>query len=217
VTVARSNGAAPSVFEVERFPAMVALDLLFAIQSRHDPALGFRYSCRVAMCGTCTVRMDGRAVLACQTLVDPEADEVLLEPMEGLPVVRDLIVDMAPFLDDWESVRPYFTPAPGLDAPARIPHDAPERRFIDTKLDCITCGACHSNSRTAGQRADALNPAALTRAAVLLADSRDAGGPERTAAARAMDDPERYDTWCPKGLDLAGALGELRRQSEEGE
>src|SRR5437016_5340962 len=113
VNVHRSDSTARSAFEVARFEPMMVLDVLLAIQREHDPALGFRFSCRVGMCGTCTVRVDGRPALACQTRVTPEQASIRLDPLGGLPVLRDLTVDMTPFFDEWARVTPYLVPEPG--------------------------------------------------------------------------------------------------------
>lgn len=217
VSVGRSDPAAATTFEVERFEPMMVLDLLLAIQREQDPSLAFRFSCRVAMCGTCTVRLNGRAILACQTRVEPDWTAVRLDPLAGLPVVRDLIVDMGPFFDEWARVKPYFVPVEGLDEPARIRPDAPERRLIDPQLNCITCGACYSSCGIAGYRRDFLGPAALNRALVLIADSRDAAGHERLEAVTGTDGVDRChyiygcSAVCPKDLDPAGAIRRLRR------
>jgi succinate dehydrogenase/fumarate reductase iron-sulfur protein len=218
VTVSRSDPASASEFLVDRFAPMMVLDLLLAIQREQDPSIGFRFSCRVAMCGTCTLRMDGRTVLACQTPVEPDRDEVRLEPMAGLPVVRDLIADMEPFWQEWARVTPYLVPVDGLDEPARITPDSAERRRIDPSLDCITCGACYSSCGIADERRDFLGPAALNRAMVLVADSRDAAHEERLDAVGGSDGIDRCHyiygctAVCPKGLDPAGAIRHLRRR-----
>src|SRR6476661_8149885 len=119
VTVHRSDPAAPSTFEVARFEPMMVLDALLAIQREQELALGFRFSCRVGMCGTCTVRVDGRPALACQTRILPEQTAIRLDPLAGLPVVRDLVVDMTPFFDEWARVTPYLAPDPAMTEPAR--------------------------------------------------------------------------------------------------
>jgi succinate dehydrogenase / fumarate reductase iron-sulfur subunit/fumarate reductase iron-sulfur subunit len=218
VTVSRSDPASATEFLVDRFAPMMVLDLLLAIQREQDPSIGFRFSCRVAMCGTCTLRMDGRTVLACQTPVEPDRDEVRLEPMAGLPVVRDLIADMEPFWKEWARVTPYLVPVDGLDEPARITPDSAERRRIDPSLDCITCGACYSSCGIADERREFLGPAALNRAMVLVADSRDAAHEERLDAVSGSDGVDRCHyiygctAVCPKGLDPAGAIRHLRRR-----
>ncbi|MEA2584984.1 MAG: fumarate reductase iron-sulfur subunit [Thermomicrobiales bacterium] len=223
VTVTRSDSAAPATFEVARFEPMMVLDALLAIQREHEPSLGFRYSCRVGMCGTCTVRLDGRPVLACQTRLLPDQDGIRLDPLAGLPVVRDLIVDMTPFFDEWARVKPYLVPRPELTEPAKIEPDTPERQVIDPALDCITCGACYAGCGIAGYQRDFLGPAALNRAMVLIADSRDAEREERLRAVTGADGAWRCryihacTAVCPKGLDPAGAIRRLRRWRLEGQ
>jgi succinate dehydrogenase / fumarate reductase iron-sulfur subunit/fumarate reductase iron-sulfur subunit len=223
VTVTRSDSSAPATFEVARFEPMMVLDALLAIQREHEPSLGFRYSCRVGMCGTCTVRLDGRPVLACQTRLLPDQDGIRLDPLAGLPVVRDLIVDMTPFFDEWARVKPYLVPRPELTEPAKIEPDTPERQVIDPALDCITCGACYAGCGIAGYQRDFLGPAALNRAMVLIADSRDAEREERLRAVTGADGAWRCryihacTAVCPKGLDPAGAIRRLRRWRLEGQ
>ncbi|CAN5804881.1 2Fe-2S iron-sulfur cluster-binding protein [soil metagenome] len=223
VRVNRSDPDAQGVFTVDRIESMMVLDLLLAIQREHDPSLGFRYSCRVAMCGTCTVRMDGRAVLACQTPVEPGRGEVRLDPLAGLPVVRDLVVDMEPFFQEWARIKPYLEPVDGLDEPAHVRPDSPERQVIDPSLDCISCGACYSSCGLADHQRDFLGPAALNRAMVLIADSRDSAGAERLEAVTAADGVDRCHyiygctSVCPKGLDPARAIRRLRRWRFEGD
>ncbi len=217
VTVARSDSASRTSFTVQRGDPMMVLDLLLAIQRQEDPSIGFRFSCRVAMCGTCTVRLDGRTVLACQTPVPVDTDEVRLDPIAGLPVVRDLIVDMAPFWQEWASVTPYLVPVEGLTEPAVIHPDSAERQTIDPALNCIGCGACYSSCGIAGSQRDFIGPAALNRAMVLIADSRDAIGAERLRAVTGTDGVDRCHyiygctADCPKGLDPAAAIRQLRQ------
>ena len=221
VTVARSDPDARSSFVVERFDPMTVLDLLLAIQRREDASIGFRYSCRVAMCGTCTVRVDGRTVLSCQEPV-PARDEVRLDPLAGLPVVRDLVVDTAPFWAEWARVTPYLVPVEDSDEPARIPPTGPERELIDPALDCIGCAACWSSCGIAAAGRDFLGPAALNRAMVLIADSRDAAGEERLSEVGGAGGIDRChyiygcSVACPKGLDPAGSIRRLRRWRLEG-
>lgn len=217
VRVSRSDPAAEGTFDVDRFAPMMVLDLLLGIQHEQDPSIAFRFSCRVGMCGTCTLRVDGRAALACTTPVEPDLRELCLEPMAGLPVVRDLIVDMAPFWDEWARVTPYLVPRAELDEPAVVEPGSQERRRIDPSLDCITCGACYSSCGISASGRDFIGPAALNRAMVLVADSRDAAGDERMRAVSRSDGVDRChyiygcSAVCPKGLDPARAIRALRR------
>jgi succinate dehydrogenase/fumarate reductase iron-sulfur protein len=216
VQVKRSDESCQSAFEVERTEPMMVLDVLLAIQRQVDPSLGFRYSCRVAMCGTCTLRLDGRTVLACQTPVPTDTDDIRLAPIAGLPVVRDLIVDTAPFWEQWAQVTPYLVPREDLTEPAVVPPDSAERQLIDPSLDCIGCAACFSSCGIADSGRTFLGPAALNRAMTLIADSRDSAGEQRMNAVggRSGVDSCHYmygcTSVCPKGLDPAGSIRQLR-------
>jgi succinate dehydrogenase/fumarate reductase iron-sulfur protein len=224
VTVHRSDPAMPSTFTVGRIEPMTVLDVLLAVQREHDPSLGFRFSCRVAMCGTCTVRVDGQSVLACQAQVPRGPGRLRVDPPAGLPVVRDLVVDMAPFWEQWARVLP-FTPAEEPEEgtePAAIPPDSAERRIAGPALDCIACGACYSSCGVAAAGRDFLGPAALQRAMVLIADSRDGAGAERMEVIGRSGSLDRCHYMygctgaCPKGLDPAGAIRRLRRWRNHG-
>ena len=222
VEIHRSDPTARGSFEVARFEPMMVLDALLAVQRQHEPALGFRFSCRVGMCGTCTVRVDGRPALACQTRIAREQAAIRLDPLAGFAVVRDLVVDTTPFFEEWARVMPYLVPDPSATEPARIPPDAAERRLIDPALDCIACGACYAGCGIAGRDRDFLGPAALNRAMVLIADSRDMTRAERLRAVTGGDGVWRCryihacTAACAKGLDPAGAIRRLRRWRLEG-
>jgi succinate dehydrogenase/fumarate reductase iron-sulfur protein len=216
VRVHRSAAGAPDRFSVQRIDPMTALDALLAIQREHDATLGFRWSCRAGMCGTCTVRVDGRSVLACQSPIGPDVERLRIDPIAGLPVIRDLLVDTGPFWEEWGRITPYLVGRPDLDQPAAIRPDSSERELIDPHLDCIGCAACYSSCAIADHRRDFLGPAALNRAMVLIADSRDAAAGERLEAIDASDGVDRCHyiygctAACPKGLDPAGAIRRLR-------
>lgn len=216
VTLHRTDTGAESNFQVDRFPAMTVLDVLLAIQRELDASIGFRFSCRVAMCGTCTLRVDGRSALACQSIVPEDKRSIEIAPMAGFPVIRDLIVDTEPFWQQWERVTPYLTPKEGLDEPARVLPDSDERKAIDPALDCIQCGACFSSCGVAGLDKTYIGPAALNRAMVLISDSRDAVGRDRLDVVSGEDGVDRCHLMygcsnvCPKGLDPARAIRRLR-------
>ncbi len=216
VTVARSDPDAAQHFQVARFAPMTVLDVLLTIQREHDASLGFRFSCRVAMCGTCTLRVDGRSVLACQTVVHEDAVAMDIRPMAGFSVLRDLVVDFTPFWDEWAKITPYLVPVDSLDEPAQIAPDSDERRVIDPSLDCIQCGACFSSCGIAGLDHGFIGPAALNRAMVLINDSRDAGGRRRLELVTGADGADRCryiygcTAVCPKGLDPAQSIRHLR-------
>lgn len=217
VRLQRSSPEARDTFEIERFSPMTALDALLTIQREHDDSIGFRFSCRVAMCGTCTLRVNGRSVLACQRLIEAGEDRIDIAPAAGMPVVRDLVVDMTPFWDQWRRVIPYVSPDDGrLEEPARVTPDSEERQAIDPALDCIQCGACFSSCGIAGGDGEFIGPAALNRAVVLINDSRDAAGADRLDIINDLDGVDRCRFMygctgtCPKGLDPAKAIRSAR-------
>jgi len=218
VSVNRTDPDAPSEFRIRTFHPMTVLDALLAVQREHAPSLGFRFSCRVAMCGTCTLRVNGRSALACQTVIPEGTEKIRLDPAAGFPVVRDLIVDTAPFWEQWRRITPYVVPSREAAAePARIAPDSPEREAIDPALDCIQCGACFSSCGIAGGARSFLGPAALNRALVLIHDSRDTATEERLSLVTGADGVDRchyiYGCTgsCPKGLDPARSIRRLRR------
>ena len=101
VTIPRSDPGAQNTFEVDRTDPTLLLDLLLAIQRRHDPSLAFRYSCRVAMCNMCGVRVDGGNVLACRVPLEAVRDEKRRSPMQEATLVRDLSLEIDQFVDEW--------------------------------------------------------------------------------------------------------------------
>lgn len=215
VRIRRAGRGRSENFAVTAADPVTVLDLLREIQRHHEPALGFRYSCRVAMCGTCGVRVDGRSSLACRTIVDTAADEVEIAPLAGFPVIRDLIVDTRPFWREWARVQPWFVPnGPTAE---RVPIDSEEDRTLQRTLGCIGCGACYSTCEIAGAHRDYIGPAALNRALALIADPRDAAAEERLAVVAGEGGVDRCHyvhactSACPIGLDPARSIAELRR------
>lgn len=205
-------------FDVPLQDRMTILDALAWIQTREDGSLGFRYACRVGMCGTCGLRANGRERWACRTLVTAlGTDTITLEPLRHLPIIKDLVVDMAPFFDRYRRVQPAFVPKARLTEPARIAPDSRERRLADAHVECITCGLCYSACTMLEWDPEFLGPAAINRAFALVADSRDGA----TAARLALVNDE-HGIWrchsqftctdvCPKHISPTDAISGLRR------
>jgi succinate dehydrogenase / fumarate reductase iron-sulfur subunit/fumarate reductase iron-sulfur subunit len=213
--VRRSEPGAPGEFVVSVGNPVTVLDVLTEIQRTHDPSLAFRFSCRVAMCGTCAVRVDGRSTLACRAVLEPAVDALDIAPLAGLPVVRDLIVDTRPFWAEWARVKPWFVPIDdGVDAThgGGAPTDV-----VDRTLGCISCGACYSTCEVARHDGDYLGPAALNRALALIADPRDGAAAERLEIVGGPGGVDRCHYIggctgaCPVGLDPSRSIVELRR------
>jgi succinate dehydrogenase/fumarate reductase iron-sulfur protein len=207
-------------FRVQREPKMSVLDAVCRIQREQDPSLAFRYSCRAGMCGTCSMRVNGKNRWTCRTQVDAlGGDELTLEPLPHYPVLRDLAVDMRPFVERYRAVRPQFVPRdPHAQDFARIAPDSVERRDIDPHVECITCGNCFGECSLVEINGDYLGPAALNRAFVLIRDSRDGAGEERLALLNG-----HHGVWgchtqfnctevCPMGIAPTRAIQKLKRR-----
>jgi succinate dehydrogenase/fumarate reductase iron-sulfur protein len=208
-----------AVYEVPEGGRMTVLDALLHIHRRLDRGLAFRYACRAGMCGTCAVTVSGVPRLACSTRLSAVPGAVItVEPLRHFPVVRDLVVDMAPFFAAWRAVRPEFMPAPAAARAAPITPESRERRLIDRHRECISCGICYAACDVVGIHPGFLGPAAMTRALCLVADSRGAGRDERFRVLDAAGGCWRchvHNTCaevCPKGLDPTAAIAEVKRR-----
>lgn len=207
-------------FEVALSPRMTVLDALVAIQNARDATLSFRYSCRVGMCGTCALSVNGRPAWACRTRLEGLGEEIALAPLPNFPALRDLAVDMSPFFQKMKKARGWLEPTQAAaKAPAPIPSGARERRRIDPHVECITCGVCYASCSIVGHDKDYLGPAALNRAWTLVNDSRDAPGAKRLLEVCGEDGVWRCHSQyncaesCPKGISPTAAIKGLQRRA----
>jgi fumarate reductase iron-sulfur subunit len=207
-------------YRVAAGPDTTVLDALVAIQQEQDPTLAFRYACRVGMCGSCAMVVDGRERWACRTrLRTLGAGPIRVRPLYHFPLLRDLVVDMAPFAAKLGAVRGAFAPAAEARGPARVPGDSAERRAIDAAIECIGCGMCLSACTMVAANARFPGPAALNRAFTLELDRRDAGREARWRVLLADDALARCHGQgacteaCPMGLAPSAAIAALRRRA----
>jgi fumarate reductase iron-sulfur subunit len=169
-------------FVVESGPDTTVLDALVAIQRGQDATLAFRYACRVGMCGSCAMVVNGRERWACRTrLATLGSGPVTVRPLYHFPLLRDLVVDMTPFVDRQRSVGAALMPVPTAEPYALIPAGSAERQEIDEAIECIGCGMCVSACTMVAHNERFPGPAALNRAFTLVRDSRDASGERRWA------------------------------------
>jgi succinate dehydrogenase/fumarate reductase iron-sulfur protein len=167
-------------YRLEAKPGMTVLDGLIEIQRIQDPTLAFRYACRVGMCGSCAMVVNGRERWSCRTLLSSiQGATVTIRPLYHFPLIRDLVVDMAPFVEKMLAVQAAFVPKEAAREAAAIGGDSPERRAIDVTIECIGCGACLSACTMVAHDARFPGPAAMNRAFTLMADSRDGGQGQR--------------------------------------
>ncbi|MBI4081214.1 MAG: succinate dehydrogenase/fumarate reductase iron-sulfur subunit [Candidatus Lambdaproteobacteria bacterium] len=207
-------------FRVEPEPKMNVLDVVAKIQATQDPSLAFRYSCRAGMCGTCSMRVNGKNRWTCRTQVEKLGTDLLvIEPLPHYPVIRDLAVDMAPFVESMRLVIPQFVPAePGKATFAKIGSGSRERREIDPHIECITCGNCYGECSLVETNKAYLGPAALNRAFTLIADSRDGAARARLELVNGHDGVWGCHTQfnctevCPLGISPTRAIQKLKRK-----
>jgi succinate dehydrogenase/fumarate reductase iron-sulfur protein len=198
------------------------LDVLELIKDQLDGTLSFRRSCRMMICGSCGVRMNGRSVLACREHLAPLAKAGIvpvIEPLAGLPVIKDLVVDMAPFWAKHLSQRPWLEPGDGVPGDGRENLVAEsEAEPIQKQVLCVNCACCVSECEPWRESAGFLGPHALTAAARFVGDVRDAQLAERLArvarleGAAACTSCQACDEGCPKSVDPLRAIDELRRR-----
>ena len=207
-------------FAVPRRDAQTVLDVVTHIQRHLDATLAYRFACRVGMCGSCAMTVNGRARWTCRTHVDVVAPngELAIGPLANLPVVRDLVVDMAPFFDKAQRAHAAFVPTATRHDPfAVVPPTSRERRTADAGIECIGCGVCHAACDVVTWRPDYLGPAALNRAWTLVNDVRDGGQRERLqavagdAGCHACHTHQSCTRACPKHLAPTGAIAGLKR------
>jgi fumarate reductase iron-sulfur subunit len=206
-------------YQVPRIEKMTILDALVYIQRYHDRSLVFRYACRLGMCGTCTVMVNGVPRWACRTSIERlRVETIRIAPLRFLPVVKDLLVDFEPFSTKYRAAQAYFVPREERsEEVASISPASRERRAIDPNLECITCGACYASCTMLSQDAEYLGPAALNRAYTLVRDSRDGMRRERLAAVGGEHGCWRCHSLfnctevCPKHLSPTRAIQGLKR------
>ena len=210
-------------FAVEAGSDTTVLDALVEIQRRQDPSLAFRYACRVGMCGSCAMVVNGRERWACRTrLATLGAGAVTVRPLYHLPLLGDLVVDMAPFAAKLREVGAALVPAPDAKSYALIPPGSAERRDIDPAIECIGCGMCVSACTMVAHNPRFPGPAALNRAFTLARDSRDAGQPARWAVLLSDDALARCHGQgnctevCPMGLEPTASIIRLRQLATRG-
>ncbi len=229
-------------FEIHPTPGMTVLDALFQVRDEQDDSLSFRYSCRGAVCGSCAMLINGIPRLACKTQVssllagDPgpklakflkdqaveydRSNEVLVEPLPNMPVLKDLVADMMAFFSKYERIRPYLAtiePEPDTE----FPMTKEEVSELEKFTNCILCGACYGACPVNGENGAYIGPAALAKLYRFRIDPRDSEGEARLKTA---DVPEGW--WscrfyancyhvCPRSVPPNYAIGKAQNELEK--
>jgi len=200
------------------------LDVLNKIQWEQDGSLAFRKNCRNAICGSCAVRVNGRAILACHNLVGEElarAPELVISPLGNLPIIKDLVVDTAPFWQGLKRVDPYVATAARQISQGEFLQTPEQRAKLQDAANCILCGACYSecNALLADpEAATFVGPHAMAKAQRVLADNRDQRTEERltqyNAPGFAWDCTRCFNCneVCPVGVQPLDRITEVKQE-----
>jgi len=200
------------------------LDVLEQVRADADPGLGYRRSCAHGVCGSDAMRINGRNMLACKVLVkDLKSTQITVEPILGLKVLRDLIVDMEPFFEHYRSVMPFFVnddPIPE-DGKERLQSPAQRERFDDT-TKCILCAACTTSCPSFWANGKYVGPAAIVNAHRFIFDSRDTAAVERLETLNEDSGVWRCRTAfncteaCPRDIEITKAIAEVKKVIQTG-
>lgn len=197
---------------------VMVLDVLEMIKAEQDATVTYRRSCREGVCGSDGLNINGKNGLACITALSDTVknDKLVIRPLPGLPVIRDLVVDMSLFYAQYEKIQPFLqnnTPAPAIER-LQTPED---RAKLDGLYECILCACCSTSCPSFWWNPDRfIGPAGLLQAYRFLADSRDTSTDARLAR---LDDPfsvfrchgiQNCVNVCPKGLNPTKAIGHIR-------
>jgi len=209
-----------ATYDVQAGADTTVLDALVAIQREQDPTLAFRYACRVGMCGSCAMVVNGRERWACRTRLAALGSTVVsVRPLYHFPLLRDLVVDMAAFVERHTRVGAAHVPAADAVAYAEIAASSAERAEVDDAIECIGCGMCLSACTMVAHDARFAGPAALNRAFTLQRDRRDAAHDARWAVLLGDDALPRCHGQggctdvCPMGLSPTRSIIRLRQMA----
>lgn len=203
-------------YTLEAEPNHRVLDLLHEVKWFHDGTLTYRSSCEHGICGSDAMRVNGMNKLACKTLVRDLGDEITVEPMLGMPVIKDLIVDMEPFFEHYKTVMPYLVNEGTPDEGERVQSQEQRARYDDS-TKCILCAACTTACPSYWADDEYVGPAAIVQAHRFIFDSRDEAAAERLSILN-----EQFGVWrcrtifnctpaCPRDIKVTRAIGEVKK------
>ncbi len=199
-------------------PGTMLLAALLRIKDEQDESLSFRRSCGEGVCGSDGMNINGVNGLACITPIDSLQEPVVINPLPGMPVIRDLIIDMEPFYHQYRAVKPYLTvtdPMPDVE----LSQTPQQRDRLDGLIECVLCACCSTACPSYWWNPDKfLGPAALLQASRFIEDSRDQKLEQRLQELEGPFKLFRCHTImncvqvCPKGLNPTRAIGNIKRR-----
>jgi succinate dehydrogenase/fumarate reductase iron-sulfur protein len=223
------------LYKIEVKKGMTILDALFQVQDKMDPSLSFRYSCRGAVCGSCSMLINKEPRLACRTQLsdvkkedmklktfprlsetpkgwNPET-EILIEPLPNMPVLKDLVVDMSKFYDALTTMALWIDPVESDEAHHQ---SIEQRKKIERYVNCILCAICYGSCPVNAANSEYIGPAALAKAFRFSEDSRVANSDRYIQAAKVANGAPLCDLImncvkaCPKGVAPGGAIRQIK-------
>jgi len=204
-------------FKIQAGPMDRVLDVLNELKWGQDGTISYRRSCAHGICGSDAMVINGVNRLACKVLVKDLGAEIVVEPLRGLPVLKDLIVDMEPFFDAYKAVLPYFInddPAPVAERYQSVE----DRERFDATTKCILCAACTTSCPVFWTNGRYLGPAAIVNAHRFIFDSRDQGAEQRLQTLNQANGLWRCRTAyncteaCPRDIPITQAIEEVKRE-----
>ena len=216
------NDVHTDTFEVPAYKSQTVLDVVSWVQQTEDPTLSYRFACRVGMCGSCAMMVNGVPRWTCRTHMSKVLlnNEVSIAPLRNLPIIKDLVVDMDPFFDKWVAAEGVHHGALTRDDPiVPIDSSSESRAEANAGIECINCSVCYSACDTVKNNADYLGPAALQRAWTLLNDAKDDGrnkildAVSGTGGCHNCHSMGSCTVYCPNELDPMSAIAGLKRET----
>jgi succinate dehydrogenase / fumarate reductase, iron-sulfur subunit len=207
-------------YEVPYRMGMTVLDGLNYIRNKLDGSLAFRASCREGVCGSCGMHINGIYRLSCETQLKLlNTNKITVRPLSHLPVIRDLFVDMDPFWEKYEYMKPYLMPGDAVSPERERFQTADDRMKLNGLVECILCLCCHASCTVTMTDPNYIGPAALLKADRFFQDSRDKAYNERLDLVEGDDGIWRCHTIyncqkvCPKSLDPTASIAHLKQQA----
>ncbi len=197
-------------------PTDRVLDLLQRVKGEQSGSLSFRRSCAHGICGSDAMVINGKNRLACKTLAKDMPDTIVIEPLKGLAVKKDLIVDMEPFFESYKSAMPYKVTTHEPSGKERLQSPADQAK-IDDQSKCIMCAACTTSCPSFWANDKFVGPAAIVQASRFLFDTRDEGNAERLKRLNEYTGVWRCRTIfncveaCPQGIDITKHIGNVKK------
>ncbi len=202
-------------YDVEAEPTDRVLDALNTVKWQHDGSLAYRRSCAHGICGSDAMRINGRNGLACKVLIKSTGSTILVEPLLGVPVIKDLIVDMGEFFAKYRRILPYLINDEPPPVRERLQSQTEREKFDDT-TKCILCASCTTSCPSFWANGEYIGPAAIVQAHRFIFDSRDHGAAQRLAVLNDAMGVWRCRTafncveCCPRDINITKAISEVK-------